>query len=121
MCTGSVDEIRGASKALRVVNNLISQKLIKRNPVHSGYPSRDVHDAIDLAGERSDDRALEWYRRGVIRGIISATDWLVDDTITMKGKTLTLKGKMTVGVRVKMNGKWKPVRLTILPEDVGFK
>lgn len=88
-----------------------------------GLPTEDFEESLNLARTASERRALEWYRRGLVRGIAKATDWLLDGKISSSGTDLVFNDpEFEVKVRIKLKGKkWRKKTFTIKPCEVGFK
>lgn len=110
-----------ASATYRKAVNTIAAAL-RIDPQHTRYPSEDLDIHAELIDEKSKERALEWYRRGLKRGFINACDAILEGDIEMKGNTLYSPKKVSISVRVKFKGeKWKDEEFIFSSDDLGFK
>lgn len=113
--------VAAASAVYRKASNKVSQATGKE-AVHSRYPKLDFEAAVDSIQASSKEKALEWYERGIKRGIAFATDRVADKTIQVEQDgTLIAPENFKVKVRTKFQGdEWKSHELVIDPEAVGF-
>jgi hypothetical protein len=114
--------IKASSKSLRKATRKVAEALTDGPPPVTPKPSADFDDVLDLARESSDRRALEWYRRGLVRGIAQATDWLINGTIDFDDGVLTANAKFTVKRPIKLKGRPRTTKtFNIKSSEVGFK
>lgn len=117
----SNDGIAGSSATYRKATNEVAKRL-KVDPVHTQYPSEDFQDILDLLDEKQKEKAIEWYERGIIRGLTQATNWFLDGTIYLDNGVLKAPAEWEVKVRVKFAGeKWQKRRFKIEAEEIGFE
>lgn len=113
----------GASSATyRTAVNKLAKKL-KRKPIHTNRPSFDFEEMIDeILPEAMKEKALEWYQRGIKRGMDKATDLMVSGKIHRKGEVVYAPEKMKVRVRTKFSGEdWENHLFLIRSKEIGFK
>ena len=101
----SKEVIGAASATYRKATNEVAQRLLKSEPVHTKSPSKDFQEVLDLAEAKVDEKALEWYRRGLVRGLTKATDWILDGTISYKSSKLEAPQELEINVKIKISGK----------------
>ncbi len=82
----------GPSATYRKVVNKISEKLNK-NQEHSKYPSKDFELVLDKMSEEMKMKALDWYERGIKRGMTVATDMVADGEFYAKKICFTRRKK----------------------------
>jgi len=123
----SRDEARGASKARRMATTELYDQFGVNQPPGMSRPRSDYDDALtvvsEVSGERADRRAMRWYRKGLVRGMTKALDWVLEGDIELEGATLTTnKNEFVVKVRVRLRGNdWESRRFRFKPDAVGFK
>ncbi|MBF6616657.1 MAG: hypothetical protein ITG07_08030 [Candidimonas sp.] len=110
-----------ASAAYRNVNKKLA-KTVGIAATHSARPSVDFEQILDGIPPAMREMALEWYKRGIKRGIAFATDRVVDGTFQFnEDNELESPEEIIVRVRTKFTGEeWKRHEIAITPEDVGF-
>jgi hypothetical protein len=95
---------------------------VNKTPLHSRYPSVDLNVALQGIPVAMREKALEWYVRGIKRGMAKATDLMVEKKIYLKGDEVCAPATMAVNVQVKFSDtKWKPLKLKVRARDIGFK
>lgn len=110
-----------SSATYRKVNNELA-KVFNIEHDHTQYPKEDFANLIEQVDEKNKDRAIEWYRRGLKRGVICATDQIVAQTLTYKNDTLYAPSDVTISVKIKFKGeKWQKVDFVFNAEELGFK
>lgn len=68
------------------------------------------------------DYALEWYKKGIKRGLTKATDLMANETIYLQANQVYAPPVIKVKVRTKMkNGDWESHTLEVSAEEIGFK
>lgn len=93
-----------------------------KDPVHSKYPGSDFEDALDSIPEELKKKALEWYERGIKRGMAHATDLMASGDIKIADGVVTAPVKMKLKVRTRFQGEdWVSREVTIKSVDIGFK
>ncbi len=111
----------GPSATYRKVVNKISEKLNK-DPEHSKYPSKDFELALDKMSEEMKRKALDWYEKGIKRGMAVATDMVADGIFYFKEDMLYSPKEIKVNVRIKFKGEERESKEFIIdPEEIGFK
>lgn len=77
---------------------------------------------IDEIPEAMREKALQWYERGIKRGMRVATDLMAEGGIYKVGDTVHAPSRMKVQTKVKMSGgDWEKYSVTIKAKDIGFK
>ncbi|KRV69374.1 hypothetical protein AO721_10755 [Aeromonas veronii] len=114
------ESIAAASATYRKVVNEIAEVLDKE-PEHSRYPSADFEAALESIPAAMREKALEWYERGIRRGLSRATDLMADKTIYLKNDVVYAPKTIKIKVRIKMSGdKWTVREFRIHTKDIGF-
>jgi len=111
----------GASSATyrKAVNNIA--EAIKSDPKHSKYPSDDLSIMIDEIPDAMKAKAIEWYERGVKRGMAKATDLMLDGKIYMDNENVHAPDIIKVKTKIKMSGgDWERKDIIIKATDIGF-
>lgn len=117
-----VKNTAGASSSTyrKVVNKVA--KVLRVDPSHTRYPSEDFEVISDIIDEKSRERALAWYRRGLRRGFEEACDAIVDGSLELKNKTLYCPPEVVISVRIKFRGiPSKDKEFVFAADDFGFK
>ena len=97
-------------------------KALGETPQHSKYPSLDLNIALQRIPKAMREMALEWYTRGIKRGMAKATDLMTENAIFLKGGEVYAPSTMNVNVRVKFRGaKWEPLQVKVRAREIGFK
>lgn len=110
-----------SSKTYKKVVNTLA-KVLRVKPNHGEFPSEDFQDMADLVDEKSKERAMKWYRRGLRRGFEGACDAILDDKLELKKGTLYCPSEVVISVRVKFRGeKWQDKEFTFTADELGFK
>ena len=112
----------GASSATyRTAVNEIADA-IKTEPNHGKYPSDDLLTIIDEIPEAMREMALEWYTKGIKRGMRKATDLMVDGSIYKKGNTVYAPNSINMSTQIKaLGGDIEKKKIIISASDIGFK
>jgi hypothetical protein len=117
----SKEAIEAASKTYRKATTEVARRLLKSKPSHTKYPSEDFQEVLGLAEAKMEEKELEWYRRGLVRGLTKTTDWLLDGTISYKGDHLEAPQELEINVRIRLSGKgWESRQFTIKASEIGF-
>jgi hypothetical protein len=112
--------IKAASATYRKATNEVAKHL-KVDPEHTKIPSDDFQEITEMIPEKIKEKALKWYKMGIKRGFVKATDMMLDGKIHQKGKTLYGPNKFDIRVRTKFaGGNWVKRRFTIKAKDIGF-
>ena len=113
--------IKAASATYRKATNLVAKKL-KVDPDHSEYPSDDFKELTELIPDKIKKKALKWYRMGIRRGFIKATDMMLDEKIYFEKDAVYCPDSFEVKVKTKFSGeKWVRRKIAIKAKDIGFK
>lgn len=95
---------------------------VGREPVHTQFPSVDLDLALETIPEAMREKAMEWYIRGIKRGMAKATQMMADGEITMEGDTVVAPAKMKVRVRTRhAGGDWEKHEITVKADEIGFE
>ncbi|UXJ50876.1 hypothetical protein [Pseudomonas citronellolis] len=96
-------------------------KVLREPANHSRYPSEDFEEVVDLIDEKSRDRAMQWYKRGLRRGFIEACDAMLDGQLKLKNNTLYCPSNVEISVRVKFRGEeWEGKKFNFSAKDLEF-
>ena len=70
----------------------------------------------------SKERALQWYRRGLLRGFKEACDAVVEGKLEFKENTLYCPPKVVISVRIQFKGTsgMEEKKYTFTAEELGF-
>jgi len=111
----------GASSATyrKVVNGIASA--VGQKPSHSKYPSEDFEAALELIPDALKEKALEWYIRGIKRGMAKAIDLMAEGTIYVQDGTVRAPPTMEVKVRTKLRGEWDRHAVEVQAKEIGFE
>ena len=110
-----------ASATYRKAVNKIADAL-RIDPQHTRYPSEDLDIHADQIDEKSKERALKMYRKGLRRGFINACDAILEGDLELKKNILYAPKKVTISVRIKFKGKkWKTEEFEFSSDELGFK
>jgi hypothetical protein len=110
-----------SSKTYRKVNTKLAA--IARAPVkHGRFPSEDFEVMTGLLKDRSKERALHYYERGLRRGFIEACDALLDGRLELKdGKLYCRRKKMVISRRFRFSDQSREThRFEFKAEDLDF-
>lgn len=118
---GTKEGIKAASATYRKATNAIADT-IGVNPEHTGYPKEDFEEIINKLDGNLNEVALKFYRLGLRRGMIKATDMVVDGTLKYDKGILECPGDIEVKVKIKMpNEDIKKKKFTFKPKSIGFE
>jgi len=113
--------VAAASAAERKAVNMIADAL-DINPKHTRYPSEDLSRHVDFIDEKSKKRAMQWYRRGLKRGFISACDAVIDGDLEFEDGILYSPEKITISICVKFRrGEFERKKFRFSSKELGFK
>jgi hypothetical protein len=113
--------IAAASATYRIAVNGISE-VLDVDAIHSDKPSKDFEDALSRIPEEMKGYALEWYERGIKRGLTKATDLMASGKIYFQANYVYAPPVIKVRVRTKMkSGDWESHTLEVSAEEIGFK
>jgi hypothetical protein len=96
--------VGAASATYRKAVNGIADA-IKTDPRHTKYPSDDFQDMLDEIPEAMREKALQWYERGIKRGMRVATDLMAEGEIYKEGDIVHAPNSMKVKSKIKMSGE----------------
>ncbi len=107
-------KIQAHSQSLRKAARLVAEQLTETPAPTGDSPSRDFRKSLELALRTSDQRALDWYRRGLEYGMRVATDLICDGTLVFADGWLTAPGatreQLVVKRWVKLKGRARAQR-----------
>lgn len=110
-----------ASATCRKAVNGIADAL-NQEPSHSKYPGLDLDAALDGIPEALKEKAIEWYIRGIKRGMAKATDLMVSNEIYFENGVVYAPQKIKVNVKTKFaGGNWEPLEVIVKPSEIGFE
>lgn len=110
-----------ASATYRKVVNKIAEAL-QIEPLHTRYPSDDLDFYVDQIDDKSKDRALKMYRKGLKRGFINACDAILKGELELKRNTLYAPKKVTISVKITFKGeRGKSEKFVFTAKELGFK
>ena len=103
-------------KAVNGIATATNQK-----PNHSRYPSLDLEEALESIPEAMKQKAIQWYIRGIKRGMAKATDLMANQAIYFKEETVYCPKNINITVRTKFKGEdWERHELEIESSEIGF-
>ena len=125
---------KASSRTYRKVVNQLSYA-IGQEPEHTNFPREDfeglVGEIAELANqaERFDQsvvrrRLINWYKRGIRRGYITACDALIqpEGELSLKEDTLFFNtASTTIQVRMKIDGEWIRKEFQFSSKDLEFE
>jgi hypothetical protein len=110
-----------ASATYRKAVNKIADAL-QIEPLHTRYPSEDLDVYVDQIDEKSKERALKMYRKGLKRGFINACDAILKGDLEMKDNTLYAPKKVMISVKITFKGeRAKSEKFVFTAKELGFK
>ncbi|MDQ6974257.1 MAG: hypothetical protein Q9M10_05185 [Mariprofundaceae bacterium] len=110
-----------ASATYRKAVNKIANVLDK-DPNHSRYPSLDFDEALADIPDAMKEKAVEWYVRGIKRGMAKATDLMAKGDIYIEKDTVIAPDNISVNVRIKFKGgDWESLQVMVKSKEIGFK
>lgn len=108
-------------KCLRKAVNGIADA-VGRDPVHTQYPGTDLDLAVESIPEALREKAMEWYIRGIKRGMAKATQMMADGEIHAEGDAVYAPDKIKVKVRTRhAGGEWEKHEIIVKSEEIGFE
>ncbi|MFM2478544.1 hypothetical protein [Celerinatantimonas sp. MCCC 1A17872] len=68
------------------------------------------------------EKALQWYKRGIKRGMRVATDLMAEGEIYKEADIVHAPNSMKVKSKIKMSGgDWEKYSVTVKAKEIGFK
>ena len=114
------EAIEAASATYRKATQAVADS-IGIEAEHSKWPSEDFEQIIESLEGNTQKLALKFYRLGLRRGLIKATDWVVDGPLNYKAGTLYAPNELEVKIRVRLpNNVWKKKRFKFKHKELGF-
>lgn len=113
--------VAASSATYRKAVNKIAEVLDK-HPFHSKYPSLDFEQAIEDIPDAMKEKAIEWYIKGIKRGMAKATDLMASNEIYVENNTVYAPKKIEIKVKTKFSNdeNWEPLTVTIKAKEIGF-
>uniref|UniRef100_E6PQH2 Uncharacterized protein n=1 Tax=mine drainage metagenome TaxID=410659 RepID=E6PQH2_9ZZZZ len=113
--------ISAASATYRKAVNGIAEAL-DQEPNHSSRPSLDFEAALEGIPDAIKSRAIEWYIRGIKRGMAKATDLMAEQKIYVQEGTVYAPKTIKVKVRTKLSGgEWERQEIIVKSNEIGFE
>ncbi|NYE61994.1 hypothetical protein FHW58_003201 [Duganella sp. 1224] len=114
--------VGAASATYRKAVNGIAE-VLEIEPSHSRYPSLDFEAALEAIPDAIKEQAIEWYIRGIKRGMAKATDLMAEGIIYVHDDgAVRAPAKMEVKVRTKMRGEeWNRHSVNVKATEIGFE
>jgi len=104
-------------KAIKIIAAILRVRLKQ-----TSFPSEDFEAVADLIDEKSKERALQWYERGIRRGFIEACDALLDGKLELRDGTLYSPNKVEVSIRFRFHGQpWQRRKFEFRAENLEFE
>ncbi|MFZ6780421.1 hypothetical protein ACO0LD_26625 [Undibacterium sp. Ji83W] len=117
----SKSPVAAASATYRKAVNDIAEAL-DQEPSHSMYPSLDFETAIEGIPEAIKEKAIEWYIRGIKRGMAKATDLMAEGTIYIQDDIVRAPANIKLKVRTKLKGQdWEQRSVIVRSTEIGFE
>jgi len=105
----------------RTATNTVAKQL-KIDPEHTTHPSDDFQEIAELIPEMQKEKALQWYEMGIKRGMINATNMMLDGTLKLNDGTLYCPENIKVRVKTRFAGEdWKKQKFEFKAEEIGFE
>ncbi|WP_263080163.1 hypothetical protein [Endozoicomonas sp. Mp262] len=112
--------IAAASATYRKATNKIAEAA-KLEPRHTANPSDDFLEIVEDMSDAMKTKALDWYERGIKRGMKKATDLMLDGKIYREENIVYAPEEIAVKARIKFSGgEWQPFQLNVKAKDIGF-
>ena len=113
--------ISAASATYRKAVNGIAEAL-DQEPNHSRHPSLDFEAALEGIPDAIKQKAIEWYIRGIKRGMAKATDLMAEQKIYVREGTVYAPKTIKVKVRTKPSGsEWERQEIVVQAREIGFE
>ena len=113
--------VGAASATYRKVANCIAE-ILDQEPYRSRYPSLDFEAALADIPDALKTKAIEWYIRGIKRGLAKATDLMAEKAIYVEDGNVFAPKIMTIKVRTRVSGgEWEPLKVQISAKEIGFE
>lgn len=113
--------VGAASATYRKAVNGIADAL-NQEPSYSKYPSLDLDAALEGIPEALKEKAIEWYIRGIKRGMAKATDLMASNKIYPENGFVYAPQKIKVTVKTKFaGGNWAPLEVIVKSSEIGFE
>jgi hypothetical protein len=113
--------ISAASATYRKAVNGIAEAL-DQEPNHSRHPSLDFEAALEGIPDAIKQKAIEWYIRGIKRGMAKATDLMAEQKIYVREGTVYAPKTIKVKVRTKLSGsEWERQEIVVQAREIGFE
>jgi len=104
-------------KAVKEIADALDQE-----PSHTKYPSLDLEAALAGIPDGLKEKAIEWYIRGIKRGMAKATDLMASNKICSKNGFVYAPQKIKVNVRTKFaGGNWEHLEVVVKSSEIGFE
>ena len=104
----------------KAVNGLA--EALDQEPNHSSRPSLDFEAALEGIPEAIKQKAIEWYVRGIKRGMAKATDLMAEKKIYVQDGTVYAPKTIKVKVRTKFSsGEWEQREVVVQSHEIGFE
>ena len=117
----SKSPVGAASATYRKVVNGIAE-ILDQEPNHSRYPSLDFEAVLAEIPDTIKAKAIEWYIRGIKRGMAKATDLMAENEIYIEDGKVCAPNNISVNVRTKFSGgEWKSLKVKISAKEIGFE
>ncbi|MDH6164856.1 hypothetical protein M2354_004618 [Leclercia adecarboxylata] len=113
-------EIAAVSATYTIANKKVASALGKKAR-HSGRPSLDLDEIVADIPEAMKEKALEWYLRGIKRGMKKATDLMLEGKVYMQDGAVYAPDTIRVKVRTRFrNEEWSSREFQVKAADIGF-
>ena len=113
--------VSASSATYRKVVNGIAEAL-DQEPSHSSRPSLDFEAALEDIPEALKQKAIEWYVRGIKRGMAKATDLMAEQKIYVQDGMVYAPKKIKIKVRMKFSsGDWERQEVVVQSHEIGFE
>ncbi|WLV39299.1 hypothetical protein [Morganella morganii] len=113
-------EIGAVCATYRIAHKKVAVALGKEAQ-HTGSPKMDLDEIVADIPEAQKEKALEWYLRGIKRGMKKATDLMLEGEIYAEDGMVFAPDTMTVKVKTRFkNEEWSSREFKIEASDIGF-
>ncbi|MFZ1871750.1 MAG: hypothetical protein WAU54_02990 [Chania sp.] len=113
-------EVGAISATYRIAVKKVAGALGKEAQ-HTNSPKIDLDEIVADIPDTMKEKAIEWYLRGIKRGMTKATDLMLTGKIYMQGGTVIAPNTITVKVRTRFKDEeWSSRSFKIKASDIGF-
>lgn len=95
---------------------------LDKEPSHSQSPSQDLDTALEGIPEALKQKAIDWYTRGIKRGLAKATDLMAEQKIYFDQGMVYAPKEIKIKVKMKISGhEWEQREIVVSAKEIGFE